>query len=123
MVEIGDVVFFKKFKKSARQNKLHEIGFKGGGHGFGVLLGIVPPFQQDPPEYILARLMGEAGFLSFDDVSRFLGAEAGVKCVESFKDTYYGPETDPPPAGVVDVPVSSGLVDATGKPLRTGDVN
>lgn len=89
----GDVVFFKIVKKSSRHNKFKEIAFKG--HGFGVLLGIVPPFAQDPPESHLMRLMGAAGYLSFDDVADFFGNEIGAQAVTKFEDKYYGKVVEP----------------------------
>lgn len=116
----GDVVFFKKAKKSTKRTS-PEIGFKG--HAFGVLLGHVPPFAKDPPPEHLLRLMGTIGFLTFDNVAEFLGDEAGQKCVKAFEDKYYGkeaqdaaPEVAPPP------PEPSKLVDQTGAPLALAPV-
>jgi hypothetical protein len=58
----GDVVFFKVAKKGSHR-KAQSVEFKG--HGFGVLLGHVPPFQKDPPPEHLIRLMGTIGFPNF----------------------------------------------------------
>lgn len=97
----GDVVFFKRAKrKSDRKEK--EIAFQG--HGFGVLLGYLPPFQKDPDPAMLIRLMGSIGFMSFDDVANFLGDEFGAKCVKMFEEKYYGIPDVPPaePSPILD---------------------
>lgn len=83
----GDVVFFKKAKRSSAR-KAHEEEFKG--HGFGVMLGHVPPFVKDPPPEHLIRLMGTIGFVSFDDVGRLLGDEQAKLLVQKYEDAYYG---------------------------------
>ncbi len=83
----GDIAFFKRAKKTSHR-KSPEIMFKG--HAFGIILGIVPPFQKDPVESDLMRMIGTVGFLSFDDVAEFLGDVAGAECVKKFEDKYYG---------------------------------
>lgn len=83
----GDVVFFKKAKKDSRR-KTGEVQFKG--HGFGILLGHVPPFAKDPPPNELFKMIGSVGFLTFDDVGEFFGNEVGAECVKKFEDKYYG---------------------------------
>lgn len=83
----GDAVFFEIAKPSSSR-KAPKIKFQG--HGFGILLGHVPPFQKDPPPEHLLRLMGTIGFMSFDDVANFLGDEMAAKCVKAFEDKYYG---------------------------------
>lgn len=91
-MKIGEVVFFQVAKTSSAR-KAPAVKFQG--HGFGVLLGYVPPFQKDPPPEMLLRIMGNIGFLSFDDVGEFLGAEAGTEVVKKFEDKYYGKVVDP----------------------------
>jgi hypothetical protein len=83
----GDAVFFKQARTSTRRNG-QEVKFKG--YGFGVMLGHVPPFAGDPPIAHLFRMMGGIGFVSFDDIAKFIGDEMAQKCVEAFKDKYYG---------------------------------
>lgn len=85
----GDVVYFKEAKEDlARKGK--RVQFRG--HAFGVLLGHVGPFQKAPPPEHLLRLMGQIGFISFDDIGLFLGDELAEKVVKSFEDRYYGKE-------------------------------
>lgn len=86
MFKNGDFVFFKKARRSSNPRQ-PEGAFKG--HGFGILLGHVPPFAPDPPGEHLLRLMGSVGFLSFDDVGEFFGREMGVECVKKFEEKYY----------------------------------
>ena len=86
-LNIGDVVFFKKVTKMP-DRRSQEIGFKGG-HGFGVMLGMVPPFAKAPPESLLMLLMGQAGYVAFDDVMNFFGEEVGKECVKKFEEKYY----------------------------------
>lgn len=83
----GDLVYFKAASTSAKP-RTPVVGFKG--HGYGVMLGAVPPFQKDPPAIVVMRNMGQIGFVSFDDVGEFLGPEAGAECVRKFEDKYYG---------------------------------
>lgn len=92
MINIGDVVYFKKVTREIKRRS-QEIGFKGG-HGFGVMLGIVPPFQKEPAEGTLLQLMGQVGFMSFDDVKEFIGEDQMKVCVEKFKVKYYKPKSN-----------------------------
>lgn len=97
MFKAGDVVFFKAAKRGTKRS-LPEGKFKG--HGFGVLLGQVPPFEKDPPADQLLRLMGSIGFVSFDDIGEFFGDEGGARCLSAFEAKYYaqpkGPSELPP---------------------------
>lgn len=89
MVKVGDVVYFKKMTREP-QRRSPEMAFKGG-HGFGVMLGIVPPGMPAPKESDLMMLMGQTGFISFDDVAAFLGEEVGKECIKKFEEKYYKP--------------------------------
>lgn len=109
----GDVVFFTEAKSSSARKAL-KVKFKG--HAFGVLLGHVPPFQKDPPAEHLLRLMGQIGFVSFDDVGELLGNEEGAKLVALFEDKYYGKIAE----GQAELPLDaepSKLVDISGAPI------
>lgn len=90
----GQVVYFKQVKLSTAR-KAPEFGFQG--HGFGVFLGHVPPFQKEPPAEHLLRAMGAIGFVTFDDVAELLGSEQGQLCVKGFEKKYYGSLAIPVP--------------------------
>jgi hypothetical protein len=93
--KMGDIVFYRTVRKTLNPTQSLEIGFKGTG--FGVMLGIVPQGAPEPPAIALPRLIGEIGYLRFDDVIDFFGEKVGAECVEKFKDKYYGKvvATDP----------------------------
>lgn len=115
----GNIVYFQKCSVTLKkEGKI--VGFKG--HGFGVMLGIVPTGAPEPPLLILPRLLGESGYLSFDDVIAFFGEEVGKECVEKFKDKYYG-KVVLPEDGEIDiegrqVKNALRLVDSSGKPME-----
>lgn len=110
----GDAVFFKKVKKASNR-KAPEIGFKG--HGFGILLGHVPPFQKDPTSDQLLRHMGAIGFLSFDDVADLLGDDVGAKCLAAFEEKYYGKAAQEAAPEIPPIPQEkSPILDSQGKP-------
>ncbi len=123
----GDVVFFKRAKGSAHR-RAPEAMFKG--MGFGILLGHVPPFAQNPPAAYVIGQIGSIGYLSFDDVIEFLGDEAGATCVKKFEEKYL-PKVDPaqaslpldaaPPATPDDdeEAAPSGIVGLDGKPIES----
>lgn len=91
-VKQGDVVFFRKVKKSSKP-KSPEIGFKG--NGFGVFLGHVPLFAPDPPGFLIFRMLGQTGFISFDDVKEFIGDEEKFQAiVDKYTDKYWGQKTE-----------------------------
>lgn len=81
----GEIVYFEKCQ---RELKGPVVGFKG--RGFGIMLGIVPAGYPAPPPIMTPRLMGELGYLKFDDVIGFFGKEIGDQCVEKFTTKYYG---------------------------------
>lgn len=85
----GDLIFFKKAKKETHR-RAAEGAFKG--HGFGVMLGHVPPFGKDPEPFMCVRLMGSIGYVSFDDIGEFLGNEIGAKVLAMFEAKYYAAE-------------------------------
>lgn len=107
-IKPGVVLFFKKARLSSNR-KSPEISFKG--HGFGVILGIVPHFQPDPPREHLLRLMGHAGFFAFDDIKEFLSEASQIEFIEKFKTKYYGPVMEEK------TPTVSPILGADGKPI------
>lgn len=116
---MGDVVFFKTAKKESGP-KSYAMTFQG--HGFGVFLGHVPKMMPDPDPGQLLRMMGQIGFLTFDDVGTFLGEEMAAKCVKMYEDKYYGKEAQDaaPEIPVVATTATEGsrLVDTNGSPLH-----
>lgn len=112
----GDCVFFKTAKVGVARTSAEA---KFSGHGFGVLLGQVPPFQKPPTKVMIYQLLGAIGFLTFDDVGEFLGEEKGAEVLRKFQQKYYNlqhPETsdaEPPKPqdltreGLSEVPVNS----------------
>jgi len=106
----GDVIYFKKAKEHPTRKSI-ELEFKG--HAFGILLGHVPPFAQEPPKDHVVRLLGSIGYLSFDDVGEFLGNEVGADVVKKFEEKYYAQPTQQQ-----ELPLApSGLVDTSGAPI------
>lgn len=106
----GDVVYFRRAKKeSGPEGKFVEFV----GHGFGVILGVLPPNQPAPNPVTLLRGMGQIGFLSFDDVKSILGDEMFEKCIEGYQDKYYGKVTELPPSPLLD----SAKIAQEGEPL------
>lgn len=87
MFKPGDIAFFKEARKGVKKSS---PGAKTQGHFFGVVLGVVPPFAKEPPADQLMNLMGQAGFVSFDDVGNFLGNAAGAKLLAAFEMRYFG---------------------------------
>lgn len=94
-LNIGDIVFFKEVTRLPGKNQML-INFKGGT-GFGVMLGITPPGGKAPSVEVVMILMGQAGYISFDDVLGFLGKEAGEKCIKMFEEKYYPKRIVTPP--------------------------
>jgi hypothetical protein len=87
LFKMGNVVYFKEAAKGVAKSALRA---KAQGHFFGILLGYVPPFQKEPPVSHMLRIMGEAGFLSFDDVGEILGDKVAAEVVRKFELKYYG---------------------------------
>lgn len=116
---MGDVVYFKTAKKESGP-KAHAMTFQG--HGFGVFLGHVPKMMPDPNPTHLLRMMGQIGFLTFDDVGAFLGEESAKICVKMYEDKYYGKEAQDAapevPAMATTETEGARLVDTNGAPLH-----
>lgn len=79
----GDIVFFKEATRTSKR-KAQVFGFKG--HAFGVMLGHIPPFGQDPSGVQVLALLANVGFVSFDDVAEMLGQEAAARLVQKFQE-------------------------------------
>lgn len=89
MINQGDIVFFRKAKKSGKV-KTPEATFKG--HGFGIFLGHAPLFAPDPPAFLILRMLGQVGFVSFDDVKTMLGEDQLEILSQKYKTKYWGEE-------------------------------
>lgn len=83
MIKYGDIAFFKRAKRSI-DPKSNEIEFKG--HGFGVFLGAIPHFAKEPTEQDVLTLMGMCGFISFDDIGRYMGAEMLLELMKKIEE-------------------------------------
>lgn len=125
VLKMGEIVFFRRCKRSSKR-KAAEMELQG--HGFGVFLGHVPPFVKDPEDWELLRMMGQAGFISFDDVRAFLGEETLKDLLTKFTKTYYGRNQEElmeeaksriQAVKQLKEQKASGLVDASGKPVNT----
>lgn len=110
MFKVGDVVYFKTGR---RGTKKRDAEVKWNGHGCGVLLCHVPPFEKEPPPEHLIRLIGSIGFISFDDIGEFFGDEVGKATVAKFELKYYG-RTGAPGELAKEPPK---ILGADGKPL------
>jgi hypothetical protein len=98
----GDIVYFKTCTREPKR-KAPVLTFKGAW-GFGVLLGFLQPFAPPPTEKQLMPLMGNMGFLSFDDVEEFLGEEQAKLCIKKYEDKYYPKIVQPPPKPTLILP-------------------
>lgn len=102
MINIGDIVFFKECKKEL---KINSIKAKFKGHGFGVMLGAVPQGTGEPTIKQTMALIGQVGFLLFDDISEFIGIEQTEICMKKFEEKYYPKENPlilPKPASIIE---------------------
>lgn len=86
MISQGDIVFFKKAKKSVK-NSYPEVRFKG--YGLALFLGALNPFQKEPSVDDIHRALGASGFVSFTNVLELLGKEPGELLLKKFIDKYY----------------------------------
>lgn len=83
----GTIVFFKKFHTSVRpQSPL--IGCQG--FGYGIMLGHLKNGVPHPPAHVLQSQIGEAGYISFDDVKEFIGEEHLKTCLAKHLEKYQG---------------------------------
>lgn len=117
-LKLGDVVFVKEVQENP-EKRCPKITFKGGW-GFAMMLGVVAPFSPPPKPEHLTALMGQAGYISFDDVSRFLGKEQAELCVKKVEETvkilFERIETEKKKP-------QSKLVTTTGKPLLVDSIH
>lgn len=74
MIQPGQIAFFKNC--SVKTYGTPDLGFKG--HGFGIFLGVVPPFGKEPTEEQIMIFLGQIGFISYDQLARVMGAEMVV---------------------------------------------
>lgn len=90
----GDIIYFKECRNGSKPKKSTGARFKG--HGLGMFLGHVGPFEKEPTPEECIKLVGATGFLSFDDVAEFLGDEQAKLCVDRYEAKYYKPEDAAP---------------------------
>lgn len=88
MINKGDIVYFKRVKKTV--NLKHPEAAFPKGFGYGVFLGHVPLGKPEPPPVIVLRQMAEVGFVQLDDIKEFLGEEQLQIFTEKFLDKYFG---------------------------------
>jgi hypothetical protein len=89
------------------------------GHGFGIFLGHVPEFAQDPPLDHVLRILGQAGFIRFDEIKTFLGEAALKEVLTKFTQTYWGRVVDEIKEEIkAEASAKTRLVDVTGKPIQ-----
>lgn len=81
----GTIVYFREANLLPR-GKQHLTKFSG--HGYGILLGEVPLFKQEPPLEIILSQMGGIGFVNINDVEEFLGKEASQLFVKKWTEKY-----------------------------------
>lgn len=84
-IEPGTVVYFTKAKTKPGL-KTPEWGFKG--HGYGIMLGLVPPGTLPPPLDFIKYQMANVGFVGFDEIAEFLGKEVAETCVKKAIEKY-----------------------------------
>ena len=84
-MNLGDIAFFQKCSHSAAPNAGY-FNFKGAG--FGIFLGALPPNVKEPKEADILALMGAIGFVSFDDVSAFVGEEMMNKVIKGIEERH-----------------------------------
>lgn len=93
----GDIGFFKRVKDTSSDHGRY-TEFKG--HGFGILLGAVPPGAQDPPQSFLTALMAQLGWVTLDEVKNLLGEASVDALVRALEKKYFHAEapkeTTPP---------------------------
>lgn len=84
---LGDLVFFKQMQ-SAPAGRCSRGVFQG--FGYGVYLGHLPPQMtfKDAPNDIKC-LMGQAGYISWDDCVEFLDGKQTDELFKKFKEKYY----------------------------------
>jgi hypothetical protein len=81
------------------------------------VLGHVAPFVPDIPEEHVLRIMGGAGFISFDDVIEFLGPDLGPAVIQKFQEKYYGAPKGESVVETMKKTESSKLLSLHGTPL------
>ncbi len=88
MFKVGDIAYFREAKNGLRKSSQ---GVKAQGHFFGIMLGMIPPSHtKEPAKDQLARSVGMAGYLTFNDVAEFFGPKIAEECVRRFELKYWG---------------------------------
>lgn len=121
----GGVVYFNVCKKSTKQNS-EPLIFKG--NGFGIFLGVVPQFAQEPSRAHLDPLLAGIGWVSFENVVEMLGEEQ-FKILETkfrakygFEEVPEGEKVEAPPVPKAEpelmMPAKPELIGLDGRPLK-----
>lgn len=106
-IKPGDVVYFHTVKEEPRRNA-KDIRFVNGIYGFGLILGAHAPGMVPLTAEIFMTLMGQIGFLSYDNVNEFLGEEQMKICLTKFAEKYHPKELPlAPPESKLVLPVST----------------
>lgn len=126
MFKVGDIAYFKKARKTTGRKGVEGI-FKG--YGIGVFMGHVPPGRQDLMAHQVRPIFAQIGFVSFDDVSEFLGEKACAEVLKKFEAKYYEPQKDdkqpelplegaqPEGGKIIEIKRPTAIVGLNGKPF------
>jgi hypothetical protein len=78
--------------------------FQFPGWGFGMFMGALPPLPAgstkgayfvEPNPTQLFIIMGSVGFITFDDIARFIGPDKMKECLDKFEEKYLGKKITP----------------------------
>lgn len=116
LITNGMVVYFDEVKRAPHRKAL-KLKFRG--HGFGIMLGVVPEFKKEPTRDQVVALLASVGFVLLDDVADFLGDEVAATFTEKFYVKY---ETTKPEESAIVEPEPSKLVGLNGQPLESPPV-
>ena len=87
--KVGNFFFFKKARRSLEISAEDE---NFSGHGVGLFLGENPPgFKGGVNMKSFIQVMGSLGFISFDDITEFLGKDKTDELFKRFEGKYYPP--------------------------------
>lgn len=111
-LQFGDVIYFKKCRKKPNTQNL-EIQFKG--FGIAMVLGEMPPNKKGLPQEHLMPMMGQAGFISFDDIGEFLGEDVLKTVIQKFEAKHSGEKLIQEPKKTIE---DAQILDINGKTIN-----
>ncbi len=115
----GAIVYFSRMKTSTHPSA-GIFKDKKGGHFFGVLLGHITDHTLGVTRNLVTVKLGSIGFIAFDEITEFLGAEVTAELIKKFEHKYCGEVPAPEPeAKVIEKRVPT-IVGVDGKPLESG---